>query len=86
LCANDFFDCALYPDIKFVAESLVKKSENIYEVSGTLSFKNITKKVVFNANVQGNKVSSDFLLDTTEFNFNPKLVENNVRIRFSFEI
>lgn len=86
LCAAEFFDCENYSDIKFQAESIVKKSENLYEVSGTLSFKDITKQVIFNANVDGNKVSADFLLDTTEFNFNPKLVENNVRIKFSFEI
>ncbi len=86
LCASEFFDCTNYSDIKFQTGSIVKKSDNLYEVSGTLSFKNITKQVVFNANVEINKISADFLLDTTEFNFNPKLVENKVRVRFSFEI
>jgi hypothetical protein len=86
LCANDFFDCQKYPEIKFTADSVIKSSENQYQVTGTLNFKEIIKKVSFTANVIDNKISTDFLLDTTEFNFDPKLVENNTRIRFSFEI
>lgn len=86
LCAAEFFDCVTYPEIKFTADSLVQKTETTYEVVGTLTFKDITKQVSFTAVKEGNKVSSDFLLDTTEFNFDPKLVENNVRVRFSFEI
>jgi polyisoprenoid-binding protein YceI len=86
LCAPEFFDCVKYPEIKFVATSLTKKSENAYEVAGTLSFKDITKNVLFNANLENNKVTAEFLMDTTEFNFNPKLVENNVKIKFSFDI
>jgi len=86
LCAAEFFDCVIYPEIKFTANSLVKKSDTLYEVSGTLNFKEVTKEVTFNVNAENNKFAADFLLDTTEFNFNPKLVENNVRIKFSFEI
>jgi len=86
LCAPEFFDCVKYSDITFMAESINKKSETLYEVKGTLKFKDVIKQVSFNATSQDNKFLSDFLLDTTEFNFNPKLVENNVRIRFSFEI
>lgn len=86
LCSPEFFDCVKYPEIKFVANSLTKKSETSYEVLGTLSFKDITKNVSFNANLENNKVTAEFLMDTTEFNFNPKLVENNVKIKFSFEI
>jgi polyisoprenoid-binding protein YceI len=69
-----------------MANSLTKKSENAYEVAGTLSFKDITKNVLFNANLENNKATAEFLMDTTEFNFNPKLVENNVKIKFSFDI
>jgi hypothetical protein len=86
LCAAEFFDCVKYPEIKFTANSLVKKTDALYQVSGTLNFKDVTKIVSFDVKSEGNKFSADFLLDTTEFNFNPKLVENNVRIKFSFEI
>ena len=86
LCAAEFFDCVKYPEIKFTANSLVKKSDALYQVSGTLNFKEVTKEVSFDVAADNNKFSADFLLDTTEFNFNPKLVENNVRIKFSFEI
>lgn len=86
LCAAEFFDCVKYPEIKFTANSLVKKSDTLYEVSGTLNFKDVIKEVTFDVNADNNKFAADFLLDTTEFNFNPKLVENNVRIKFSFEI
>lgn len=86
LCAAEFFDCVKYPEIKFTANSLVKKSDALYQVSGTLNFKEVTKEVAFEVAADNNKFAADFLLDTTEFNFNPKLVENNVRIKFSFEI
>jgi len=86
LCATEFFDCVKYPEIKFTANSLVKKSDTQYEVSGTLNFKEVIKEVTFDVSADNNKFAADFLLDTAEFNFNPKLVENNVRIKFAFEI
>lgn len=86
LCAAEFFDCVKYPEIKFTANSLVKKTDTLYEVSGTLNFKDVVKEVTFDVSADNNKFAAEFLLDTTEFNFNPKLVENNVRIKFSFEI
>lgn len=86
LCAPDFFDCVKYPEIKFVANSVVKKSDTTYEASGTLSFKEIAKQVSFDVAADNNKFSTEFLLDTSEFGFNPKLVESKVKIKFSFEI
>ncbi len=86
LCAPDFFDCVKYPEIKFTADSIVKKSETSYAVSGTLNFKDVTKSVSFDVNSENNKFSTEFLLDTSEFGFNPKLVESKVKIKFTFEI
>jgi len=87
LCSNDFFNCAMYPEIVFSAEKVIKKSDSEYEASGSLKFRDITKQVTFKVTTEnGTNFSSDFLLDTSEFNFNPKFVTNEVRIKFSFEI
>jgi len=87
LCAADFFDCQKYPEIKFEAVSVTRTPLNQYEVVGNLFFKDIKKQITFSVSSQDDqKFNVDFLLDTSEFGFNPALVDSKVRIRFSFEI
>ena len=45
LRTNDFFDAPTYPTGKFVSTSVVKKSDEEFEMTGDLTLKDITKPV-----------------------------------------
>lgn len=53
LRSADFFDVETYPEIKFVANNIVKKGDD-YEIVGDLTIKDVTKPVVFEAEYGGN--------------------------------
>ncbi len=52
LKSADFFDTAKYPNMKFESSSITGSKEN-FKLSGDLTIKNITKKVVFDAEYLG---------------------------------
>lgn len=52
LRSADFFDAETYPEIKFVANNIVKKGDE-YEIVGDLTIKDVTKSVVFEAEYGG---------------------------------
>jgi polyisoprenoid-binding protein YceI len=45
LRTNDFFDAPTYPQGRFVSTSIVKKSDDEYEMTGDLTLKDVTKPV-----------------------------------------
>ena len=45
LRTNDFFDAPTYPKGRFVSTSVVKKSDDEYEMTGDLTLKDVTKPV-----------------------------------------
>lgn len=53
LRSGDFFDIETYPEIKFVANDITKKGDE-YEIAGSLTIKDVTKPVVFEAEYEGN--------------------------------
>ncbi|WP_348714978.1 YceI family protein [Tenacibaculum sp. 190130A14a] len=53
LRANDFFDAATYPSIKFVQKEFKKREGKKIEILGDLTIKGITKPVILKGKVNG---------------------------------
>jgi polyisoprenoid-binding protein YceI len=53
LKSADFFDAEKFNEIKFKSKSLKLKKDNLYELTGELTIKNITKTVKFDAEFGG---------------------------------
>ncbi len=49
LKSADFFDVENHPQMKFVSNSIAKKGDNEYEITGDLSLHGVTKLVTFKA-------------------------------------
>ncbi|PIN93471.1 hypothetical protein COU54_03040 [Candidatus Pacearchaeota archaeon CG10_big_fil_rev_8_21_14_0_10_31_24] len=80
---DDFFDVAVYPELSFKTTSL--NEENGQKImTGVLTFRGISKEVGFPVVIEDNKVSANFLLDTTPFEMKYAGVNKEVRIEFSF--
>jgi len=84
LCAEDFFNCAVHPEITFTFVSASKAADGSVVVEGDLAFNGAVKRISFPATVAGTNVTADFLLDTTPFAFKYVGIDKNVRITFSF--
>jgi polyisoprenoid-binding protein YceI len=53
LKSEDFFDIELYPKLSFVSTNVKKINEELYQVDGDLTIKNVTKKIVLQAEYSG---------------------------------
>ncbi len=53
LRSADFFDVETFPEIKFVANNIFKKSDDTYQIGGDLTIKAVTKPIVFDAEYEG---------------------------------
>ena len=53
LKASDFFEAATYPQITFVSTSFTKVKGDVYELTGNLTMKGVTKEVEFEAEYGG---------------------------------
>ncbi len=53
LKTDDFFNAQKYPEIKFKSSSVVKVSDNNYKVNGDLTIRDVTKKVTWDAVLNG---------------------------------
>jgi len=49
----DFFELEKYPNISFVSNGLKKKGEDVYELDGDLTIKDVTKKIKLNVEAGG---------------------------------
>lgn len=71
LKSDDFFSTAKHPTTKLTFNNVKKLADNKYEVKGTLTVKNISQPVTFQANVKndGDKVtgSTELTFDRTKF-------------------
>jgi polyisoprenoid-binding protein YceI len=85
LCAEDFFNCAVHPEIKFTFVDASKAVDGSIVVEGDLQFNGVVKRISFPATVADANVTADFLLDTTPFAFKYVGIDKNVRITFSFK-
>ncbi len=53
LNSPDFFDTAKFPEITFASTKIVAKSKDVYEVTGNLTIKGVTKPVVLTVAANG---------------------------------
>ncbi len=86
LCAEDFFNCAKYPNITFTYKNIAWNSSTEATVTGLLDFNGVQKDVSFKVTRSGLSASADFLLDTTPFNIKYTGVNKEVRIKFAFKV
>lgn len=81
LRADDFFGVNSYPNILFKSQSIING-----QMIGLLTFRGVTKEIIFPATITDNSLSTEFLLDTTPFNMENTAVNKEVRIKFNFAI
>jgi polyisoprenoid-binding protein YceI len=53
LSGPDFFDVEKFPTLTFKSTKVVKKGDNVYEVTGDLTIHGVTKPVTFEFNLSG---------------------------------
>jgi len=53
LKSDDFFNAEKFPEMKFVSTAFEKVGENKYKIKGNLTIRDITKEVVFDAEILG---------------------------------
>lgn len=53
LKSDDFFNAEKFPQVKFTSSSFEKAGENKFKVKGSLTIRDITKEVVFDAELLG---------------------------------
>lgn len=84
----EFFDVAKYPTIKFSLVNATEAGENLYQVSGNLTVKDVTKQVAFTVNGNDDKTfSSEFKLKMSDFGFlAPGIVDDEVLIKMAGEV
>jgi polyisoprenoid-binding protein YceI len=82
LCAEVFLNCENFPEINFELSNVTRSSDNVFSVTGDLTFLGITKQISFpiNYDVETDKFSTDFALELKEFGFNPTLSNSEVRV------
>jgi polyisoprenoid-binding protein YceI len=78
---DDFFNADLYPEIKFTSTDVDMKDN---EITGILEFHGYSNEITFPIEFSDGKVSGEFYLDTTPFNFKFTGVNKEVRIKFNF--
>lgn len=77
---EDFLDVTTYPVITITSTSL---SEGV--MTALLSFKGTTKEISFPVTITENSISSDFLLDVTDFSIDYVGIKKDVRIAFTMK-
>lgn len=75
---DDFFNAKQFPQITFVSDSFKKKEGDTYEVTGTLTIRDVSKKITFPATYSGminmgNRTISGFKANFTINRFDYKL-------------
>lgn len=83
LKTEDFFETDKYPEI--VATSSVIDPEK-GTITGDLTFHGVTKEITFPANISSDKVTTDFVLDTTPFNVDMAGGKANKEVRIFFTL
>lgn len=68
LKSDDFFGVANHPTASLVFTNVKAKSKNAYAVTADLTIKGITKSIVFDLSVYGNKANASLKIDRAEYN------------------
>jgi hypothetical protein len=84
----EFFDTAKYPTITFVLSNATETGAGLYQVSGNLTVKDVTKQVGFTVNGNTDRTfSSEFKLKMSDFGFSaPGIVDDEVLIKFAGKV
>lgn len=83
LCRDDFFNCAVNPNITFQLTKVEHLSNNHANVSGELTLNGITKVIMFPVTEESGIYSADFTVNTEPFGINVTGVDKEVRIQFN---
>jgi polyisoprenoid-binding protein YceI len=68
LTSDDFFGVEKYPEATFVINKVVSRGKTgEYKIIGDLTIKDQTKELKFNANIDENQATADFVIDRSEF-------------------
>lgn len=86
LCTDEFFGCEAHPEATFTFGSAKRIDNTTLEVSGKFEMKGVSKNITFNVKQQDNVYTADFLLNTSEFDFNVALADSDVRINFTITL
>ncbi len=81
LKSDDFFDVTTYPKISIQSTALANGM-----MTAELTFRGITKSIEFPVTVTKNSLSTDFLLDTSDFAMKYIGVKSDVRIAFTMVV
>ncbi|MEY2640976.1 MAG: hypothetical protein RL150_369 [Candidatus Parcubacteria bacterium] len=82
---KEFFESATYPTVTFKLASVADKGNGMYDVTGDLTVKNVTKRITFGVTAAADKTfSSEFRVAMDQFGFTaPGIVDNEVLVKFS---
>ncbi|HMO78588.1 MAG TPA: YceI family protein [Candidatus Paceibacterota bacterium] len=83
LCAEEFLNCATYPEIVFDLSSVIKESENRYIATGELTFRGITKSISFPVEKEGEKYMTNVRFDISQFGIKYVGVNDEIEIKIS---
>lgn len=79
----DFFDVEKYPEITFMTSSFDTESSIL---TGTVTFRGISKEISFPVVVSDESISGEFVLDTKPFEMKYQKITNEVRIKFELVV
>lgn len=82
---EDFFSTESYPKATFVSTGIVSKGANLYDVTGNLTIKGITKPITFSAEITDDYLSAQYDLPRADFGigndtYGEKLLEPTVPV------
>nr|WP_299388298.1 YceI family protein [Allomuricauda sp.] len=72
LKSDDFFSTSANPTAKLVFTKVEQNEGNIYDVTGDLTIKGITKSIRFDLSIDGNKATARLKVDRTKFDITYK--------------
>lgn len=85
LAKDDFFAVEQYPNATFTSTSITSKGDNMYDVTGDLTVKGVTKSATFEAEITDDYLTAHYELPRKDFgigndNYGDKLLEPLVPI------
>ncbi|MBP9773339.1 MAG: YceI family protein [Candidatus Peribacteraceae bacterium] len=85
LAKEDFFDTAKYPKATFMSDIITSKGNNQYEITGDLTIKDVTKPIVFTAEITNEYLTAHYDLPRADFgigkdSYGEKLLEPTVPV------
>jgi polyisoprenoid-binding protein YceI len=81
LCAEEFLNCAEYPDITVELTDVSMESAGEYRATGNLTFLGTTKSIDFPVTQADSNYTVDFRIDLTPFGLSNTFANSEVRIQ-----